>query len=453
MQIFKYTVANKEGKKLSGTVEAPDEQTARKELNNLGFSILQIQKTDALPKSDSTQPTYVFEAIDKNSKIVTGTIPTQTEEEAFRKLSTEYELTVTAIWKEGSSEEQIKEAKRIGTQKLQQILSQELESNKSKNIEQEKKEQFTKTKIEYILKQVNELLAKFENELDAPIKTEINKKIDKLLRIKQSKNVDYIQSTAEELLVFLQNQDQALQEKGHQDKRIELQMSTKKLLSELNKTVKPKSLSEDIVNKIEKWEASHHTLNTSNPGFFRNIMEKIKNAFKTPMEILVIKDQIKAYNKQLFELIKLYIKEPTHEYKLKVKNSIKTVWIARKKAKHSLKQAKLLLKERKRKEKSSTKIFQPFLEELNSITGWLLALYLIGYFAGLYVTTKDFNLTYIPKGLYIYESKIFFYILGIIFLLHSSLAIKLNFFRKNPMAGVIIFPIFIFSSIVLLLNF
>ena len=70
MAIFKYSVANTEGKKLSGTVEAPDESTARTELNNLGFSILLLQETFEQPKLDASLSKFVFEAIDKNSKLI-----------------------------------------------------------------------------------------------------------------------------------------------------------------------------------------------------------------------------------------------------------------------------------------------------------------------------------------------------------------------------------------------
>ena len=105
--ILKYTVANKEGKKLSGTVEAPDENTARTELNNLGFSILLLQETKETPKIDSSLIKFIFEAIDKNSKLISGSIPAKNEEDALNKLSTEYSLTGSAIWLENSTSEQI----------------------------------------------------------------------------------------------------------------------------------------------------------------------------------------------------------------------------------------------------------------------------------------------------------------------------------------------------------
>lgn len=459
MPIFKYTVANKEGKKLSGTVEAPSEKIARIELNNLGFSILLLQETETLPPLDESFKKFVFEATDKNSKLISGTIPSKDKDEAYQKLTKEYDLLVTAIWDENSTEEEIEEAKKIGAKNLQDTIAIGIEteqSNQTTNLDQEKKEQFTKTKIDMMLKNVNELLKKFNEEFDISQKVEINKKINKLLRIKNSKNIEYIFAVAEDLLKYLESQEKLLKEKGFQDKRVELEIETKKLLENLNKSSKPESIGEDIIRKIDNWESAHlknkQELKTSTK-LISKILSKIKNFFTTPPQLFAIKNQIKVYNKQLWDFIWLYFKEPTPEYKEKVKNSIKTIWNARKKAVHSLAQAKKLLRERKKEGQLDEHIFISFIEELNALTGWLLAFYIIYYFAAIYLTTKNFGLPIIPKGFIIYESKIFKYTLTILFILHSTTTLKINFFKKNLIANFVLPPVFIFGSIVVLLNF
>jgi hypothetical protein len=455
MPIFKYTVANREGKKLSGTVEANDEQTARTELNNLGFSIFHLEETLERPKIDKSLTLFTFEAIDKNSKLISGTIPASNEEDAYKKLHAEYSLTVTAIWKDGATEDEIETARKKGTQKLQEKLITETGIQKERSLEKEKKEQFTNTKVEYTLKEVNDLLKSLDKEIGLSEKAEINKRINKLLRIKHSKNVDYILATAEELLNYIQSLEQTLKTQGYEEKRLELQIKSKKLLSELNKTSKPKTLSEDILGKIENWEKSHKTDDEKpSTNLIEKILSKIKSIFFTPKEFVVIKDQIKVYNKQLFEFAKLYLKEPTPEYKLKVKNSIKTIWATRKKAIHSLKQAKKLLKIRRKGEKIKEEaIVTNFVEELNALTGWLVGFYFASYFISLYITTKDFGLTSIPKGFFIYDSRLFKYILATLFLLHAATSLKVNFFKKNIIADIALPVIFIFGSIVVLLNF
>ncbi len=103
MANFKYTVANKDGKKLSGTVEAPDEKIAREELKNLGFSILSLQETADKPKLASHLTKFVFEAYDKKSKFVTGTIPAKSKEEALTKLKSQYERKIKAMGEEAAT--------------------------------------------------------------------------------------------------------------------------------------------------------------------------------------------------------------------------------------------------------------------------------------------------------------------------------------------------------------
>lgn len=462
MAIFKYTVSNKEGKKLSGTVEAPDENIARTELNNLGFSILQLQETTELPKVDTNLIKYIFEAIDKNSKLVSGSIPAKNPDEAAQKLTSEYELNVSAIWQEGGTPEQIAAARKEGQTKFQNQLKSPSkntaapEKTPEENLAEEKRVQFIKTKIETILKAVNELLKNFDQDLAPDQKVEINKKIDKLLRIKNSTNVDYILESANELLKFLETQERLLKETSLKEKRFEFQVSTQKLLHELNQDAHKKTFSEDLLGKIDTWQKTHITSPenaSAGARIINSILNPIKALFTTPPEILAIKEQIKIYNKQIWEFLKLYFKEPTPEYKEKVKNSIKTVWQARKQAKENLREVKEELKARKKADQIEEHLIFSFIQELNALTGWLLAFYIIYYFASLYISTKNFGLSEIPGGLRVYESHLFKYILVTIFLLHGTTALKINFFRNNLIANFVLPPIFIFGTIIALLNF
>ena len=471
MPIFKYTVANKEGKKLSGTVEAPDEITARTELNNLGFSILLLQETKEIPKTDTEFTKFVFEAIDKNSKLINGSIPAKTEDEAIFKLHNEYDLNVSSIWKDGASQAEIKAAKRTGQTKFQSQIQTTTplsgavpilpsttteQSEAPKTPEQEKKEAFVKEKIENILKSVNALLQNFDKDLGPDQKVEINKKIDKLLRIKHSTNLDYILETTNELLTFLESQEKLLKETTHKEERFEFQVQTQKLLNELNSGEHQKGFSEDIIGKIGNWQKAH-TANAPNAStgtkIINSILNPIKEFFETPTEILAIKEQIKAYNHQIWEFIKLYFKEPTPEYKERVKNSIKTIWQARKKAKENMKTLKAELKAKKEAGKIEEHIIMSFVEELNALTGWLLTFYIAYYFISLYFNTKYFGFSEVPKGFNVYTSHIFKYLLVTIFLLHATTSIKINFLRNSLIADFILPPIFIFSAIIALLNF
>ena len=453
MAIFKYTVANKEGKKLSGTIEADSEETARKELNGLGFSIFALQETQSLPTLDQKLKKFTFEGVDKNSNLLSGTIPAETEQEAASRLESEYNLTITAIWPDGASEEEIKKAQATGSAKLQEQLKIDLEESKTKNLEQQKQEAFIKTKIETILKQVTDLLQKFDQQFDPEQKAGINKRINKLLRIKNSNNYDYILTTAHELLSFIEEQEKSFKEKGFKEKEFELKVKTTRLLDELNRSATPKTISEDILNRINDWESHHKNKLSVTVKFLAKILMYIKKLFETPPEIRVIKEQIHTYNKQLIEFVKLYFKEPTKEYKDKVKKTLGTIWRARKKAKHSLKQVKKLLRERHREKAIKEQLTLSFIIELNSLTGWLLFFYATYYFVSLYLSTKDFGIDIVPQGFSVYESHIFKYLLVIIFLLHVTTALKVNFFKKSLLANVLLPTFFVFATIITLLNF
>lgn len=458
MPIFKYKVTNSSGKNLSGTVEAPNEQIARTELNNMGFSIVSLDLTTEMPKVDKSLKKYVFEAIDQNSKLITGTIPAKDEEDAYNKLGEGYSLNITAIWEEGASEDAINNARDKGAQKHQNTL----ESKKNDEIiqlESEEKQQqnitFVKSKIDQVLKEVDLLLTKYNADFEPAAQREIDKKVNKVLRIKNSTNLEYILKAAEDLLLTITKQADRFKESGQQEKQLSLEIDTKKILGDLTKTQGKVTLKEDILDKINKWQKTHESSTSSAPNkIIGNILIKVRQQFTTPEHIKIIRNQIKSYNEQLIDYVKLYFKEPTKEYKDKVKKLLKETWASRKKAVHSLKYTQQFAKRQNTvtlKESSTT--FLIITKELNSLSGWILTLYVIYYFVGINITTIDFGLSTIPKGFEINSTHIFKYLLIILFLLHSSTALYVNFFRKNIYATIILPIAFVTLSLITILNF
>lgn len=452
MATFKYTVATSEGKSLSGTVEAPDENTARTELNNLGFAVLTLTETNEPPAQTSNLPKFIFEAKDKLSRPLSGSIPAEDEVSAFKKLETQYGVIVTAIWKEGASETEIAEARNKGSERLAETLPEE-EKEEIKNIKSEDAEEltrisFTKNKIEHILEKAQALISKHQNDFQPSQNNEISKHLNKILRIKNSTNSEYIILSADELLNYLLEQEQTLRQIGKSAEALEMRLALKEMQRELHSTGSQKTLSEDIVEKIRNWQGTHE--DTKNPN---TLLEKIRRYFETPMEIKAVREQIKVYNQQLFELIKLYFKEPTAEYKAKVKENIKAVWGARSHAKDNLKTIKLQLSAKKNPPEPKNFRLPSLLEDLTSLSGWLLAFYTIYYIIGLYLTTKDFGLAGVPTAFNVYESHIFKYILVILFLLHACLTLKTNFFPKNLAATIALPIIFTLTSLIVIFNF
>jgi len=483
MPIFKYTVVNKEGKNLAGTIETASTVTAKQELNGLGFSVLEMieMKEPAAAETDQTLIKFSFEAIDKSGKQIVGTIPSHSQEEAIKRLIKEYDLTITGIWKEGSSESEIKTAREEGLKKMHEIKDAELiagEANAVKSEIDKKKEQIFRERIDYVLTKIYDLLKTFEEDISKDKRAEINKKIDKLLRIKSSTNFDYILETTREILKFIQEQEKIFKEKGQVEKKLQIEFQSKVLMDELKRaSIEDTSIKGRIVKKIkefkEKMAARKQNVILSNLDKILGSMQKM---FETPPEISIIESKIKGCNTQLWQLAQLYIKEPTPEYKEKVKGSMKTVWETRKKTVQELKELRNHLKSDAKKitaksatsaltttpdgktileeEQPSTDHFlSSFTQEVSSFSGWLLGVYLVYYFISLYLTTKNFGLSSIPKGFFFYDSHIFKYLLSIIFLLHCSLSIKITFFKNNMVASLVTIPVFLFVSLIVLLNY
>lgn len=479
MPLFHYTVANKDNKKLTGAIEAADETLARAQLNKLGFSILEISESQTEQVS-TEQPAqeipqghirYVFEAINAQGQKITGTIVSADELSGFRRLNKEYELTVTAIYKENASDETIAEARSKGTYSLNQVIEQEKqlqELGKEDLVTQDrvKKEIEVRTRVEYILKQVNELLLEYDTDIPPDHHKEINQRIDKLLRIKSSTNLEYIISTAEDLLEFIKNIEISIKQKNYLEKRTNLKLKIKNMLAKLHETGKPQSISEDIVKTIQSWQQKNIKKTIRIPWYIQlinNVLSKIKKIFETPEEVRILNSQISNFNSQLFEYIKIYIKEPAKEYKQKAREAITSIWEIRKKTVAKLKEVKKRIREEARQarlaaEKNKTKdeIDSSILADFSEFTGWLVAFYLSYYFVSLYVITKDFGfggLQAIPRLLNFYSTSIFKYILITVFLLHAGFAIKNNFFQKSKIASLIIFPLTTFLVIFTIVNF
>lgn len=464
MSLFKYTVTNKEGRRLSGTIEATTELLARKELNNMDFSILEFSEIpqETLNKLTEGHEKFEFEAIDIHSKIVKGTIPALNIEVASKRLKNEYDLTVLAIWKENSSPEEIEKAKEEGKLNLKKFLDElsqkKLETNKS--TETQENQEFVKLKVDTILKKVLVLLQKFDKEFEGDVKNEINKKIDKVLRIKNSTNTEYILSSAKELLSFIEEQTNILEKKGFHDKRIELKLETNSLLNELKKNQKPQSLKEDINSKIEKWQKKYKVKNELSRNFFTkfisNLLNFILKALESPEEIAKIKEEIIFYKKQRLEFFKLIFKEPTKEYRKKLFVNIRAINQKIKSSKEKIKELKGKIK---KESISSTpkdneiKLSSNIINELTTLSGFIIGTYLIYYFLIILIDTENiFNLRGL-KGFEINPNGIFKYLLIIFFLSHSAFAIKSNFFKSNKIASLIILLITPFLILLSIYNF
>src|SRR3989338_5299487 len=174
---FKYTATNNQGKTLSGIINAGNETLARTQLNNLGFSILELKAiTDDVispkPKSEKLEK-FEFEALDKNGKKIAGTIPAKDPVLAYKRLFEEYHFTIqqlhpfhpnSAFQTLSLQEIQAQYAQQNGTiaaginyiQSIQPVVETPEFLNQKAALVQE---------VEETLQRIKLLIAKFENKI------------------------------------------------------------------------------------------------------------------------------------------------------------------------------------------------------------------------------------------------------------------------------------------------
>ncbi len=462
MPKFRYTVVNPDNKSLQGTISAPDEKAARNELNELGFSILNMEE---MPEEEANGdqaeiPTFEFAATDKNGKRVVGTIQAEGIYSAFKRLITEYALTVEYIIDNSLPEAKKEKERRKGALDLyaryeeEKTLAKKKETTDEKDLREfEKKQAVLKQQIEFVLNKVKELLNEYETIMKPETKEKIKEKVEKLLRIKNSTNLDYIRKTAEELLSFLQKEELFLHEEERVKEKTKMLVEAQGMMMQLKKGKSKTNI--NITETLRDWYKEHikdvevPSRLDSFLGFFVGIL--IGAHSETP-EMLEIKRKIESINSQLKEFVILYFQSPSPEFKAETKSSIKKLWNERKKLKNELKAEKNKIKELRKqsKEKTATEVL---MHEIYGFTGWLLTFYLIYYFTSIYAVSKDFGIQEVPYFFYIYKSAFLKYFLATLFLFHSALSIKIYFFKRNEVASLVITPVFLLSAFLIYFNF
>ncbi len=461
MPKYRYIVINTENQQLNGTIGAPDEQSARRELNELGFSVVSMAeiKEEELAAA-AEMPVFEFAGIDKNGKRVIGTIQAEDRFSAYKRLITEYTFVVEYVIDDKLSEAEKEGERQKGAYDLQSMLEEEQAGTQKKETgeekelrEFEKEQQVLKTQIDFVLNKVREMLDLYEKDMKFETKEKIRSIVNKLLRIRTSTNLDYIRKTAEELLTFLQKEELFMNEETHMKERTKMLVQAKSLTMQLKRTKSKTSLG--FTDGLRQWR-KEHILENPKPSF----AEKAYNLLISPIigtgheteNVANTRRDIITINNQIIQYLMLYMQAPNPAYKAETKEGLMRLMSDRKKMKKQLKDARMELKKQRRAAGELTFV-ERLRNDLFAFSGWLLAFYLIYYFASIYLTSKNFGIAAVPYVFYIFKSSFLKYFLATLFLFHSALSIKLNFFRKSEIATIVIAPFFIFGTILILLNF
>ena len=265
--------------------------------------------------------------------------------------------------------------------------------------------------------------------------------------------LDYIRKTCEELLLFLQKEELFLHEELRVKEHAKMAVEMKSIMMGLTGSNAKQIF--DFRSRAKKWR-QEHILGNDKPSLPEKMISFFLSFIAGKSEenhaLVEIKEKIRAVNRQIKQYVFLYFRAPSQEFKTEIKTGFATLLKERKKLLAQLRKIQQEEKSMKKAAYEST-ISDTGLRNLHAFSGWLLAIYLLYYFASLYVNNKQFGIDAIPRGFDVINSSFLKYFLAILFLFYSALAVKIVFFKKNNFANLILSPVFLAGSIMILLNF
>ncbi len=442
MAQFQYTAVNASGKKLSGIIGANTEDDARKQLNTFGISLLAIDKIGETPVATVTQepgttselPKFEFEAFDKAGRKVLGTIPASNGYKAFKRLMDEYQFEVAYVVPAGASEEDRVKAKQEGIAALKAEYESQAAKKDSAVLQEEKvtadfevKRQELLKKVDFILAKIKELIGTFASDLKPESLKLIQGYVDKLLRIKSSTNLDYIEHTSEELLKKVQDQELFLTKEKLSANRDHLKLEAQKMMAELHSKPAELSITENIEGLHNKWAGSQNS--------FLKLLGTFLERFIPTDEERVVQQKIKTLNSQIWTYRKIVWTAPATT-KEEARASLFSLKEEAKRLNHEL---KTLIKKRKQEALDDEDVPEPLItEEVNGFLGWLLAFYLSAYFVSYYLVAKMIpGGNPLPGEFNFLDSELLRNLLLSVFIWHVMLSLMLEHLRYTKGATVL----------------
>ncbi len=454
MPPFQYTAVNSAGKKLTGVIDSPSEEDARKQLNTLGISILEIKKGDStgssLANPTTNLETFEFEAFDKSARKILGTIPAQNRYKAFQRLVEEYKFEVAYVVRQNATEEEREKAKAEDLS----ILKAEYESsNPTQNTEAqnaidpefEKKQKALLGRVDQMLEKIRGLLATYQSDIQPERKKNIQGMVDKLLRIKSSTNLDYIEHTCEELLKKIQDEELFLNKEKMENQREKLRLETRRMMAELHA---PVDLDRNVSSDLGR--VRNQLLGSGIP-LVQSFARFLDHFVKSPEE-KILQSRISAVNSQVFTMFRLYL-TANKAVKNEAREALSAVWNERKRLKQEL-------RELRNKERNAgidavpVEVTEPvILEELQALMGWILIFYVIAFILSYYTLSKTWpSGNPLPFGFKLTDSKLLKEMLISLFVWYGILNIKTEFFRYERSPNLLLIPIGLILNTTLLFN-
>lgn len=464
MPKYSYTVINQEGQKLTGTIESDSETVARQSLNKLGFPILDITlvNEEVAEEIMGKSLKFEFQAVDQNGRKVIGTIAGEDKYSAFKRLVNEYHFAVEYMYLLSLSQDAKDEEKRRGVLEFYTMLKNEQakgqtisSGEQAATISKEENEKVVTQQADFVLQKVETLIRDFSEIIKPDDRNTIQKKADRLMRLKTSKNTDYVKHLSEDLLMYIQNQEIFLTKEKSDKKLQSFRMDMKRLLNDIHREKAGTSWDQQILGSIYTWNREHIEHN-SEPTWWekatKSVFDFVENILSEPPEVTLLKDKIRVIDQQIWDYYKMYFKESTMENRAEIKESLRTLKEQKSELKVELSSLKKKLDEEAALQEQET-MWDKINDELISLTGWFFGIYFVAHMIYVYIATKalpiSLNLPF-PK---VTEFRSYYVTMLILLILHAVFQIRALASLKRGWANVLIFPLATLSILLVVFNF
>ena len=463
MPRFKYIAYSKENQQLVGFLESASQEEARAELHKIGLSVLSIVESAEEAPSSEGKKSFEFQARDKTGKAMLGTIDAENLFQAYLKLFEGYRFKIDWIVDAALTEVQKEAQKPKNIKQLTEQYERYLEDQERKKTPWYKRP-FQNNKIqkiqgniliiqrqtEKVIERARTALELMQNDISPDVRVNIKNKIEGLLVLKTSTNVEHLQVLCDELLRLIQEQKNAL--KPTLDARGEADTS-----SRLN----------DIFQEL--YSLSHFKELKVDVGLMSNVLTKSLSAFNTFKEsrkkpeeqeyvfreskVAQARTSIQEAYANLWEQIKVYISlvisgKSKHLREETLRDTIR-IWQSvvadQKEIRLLRRELSTLKKKRKAIQKKRLELmgfrwigFDTIFYEIKLFAQWLLLFY------GLYIILAHtvLKLGYPPllslARASVVESSLLGYILIFLLLIYTSISLQFRFFGKSLLSALLL---------------
>lgn len=417
---FQYTAVNKQGKNLSGVINADSEEKARAKLKTLKLSIVAIEQVEDNNPALTNKFKYKFEAQNKEDKKVIGTVEAINLLGAFQKLVHEYELTVHKLASLTATEIEF-ETSRTQVQQLysedtQLKTTKEQDKSEKEYYKNKQREEFTKT-IEEITQVLRTILTDLQDDLTKESRDFIIKYVEHLDKIKYSENIESVIHSAGKVLKYLQNQQMYNNQETNSELKLNLRLEFMQKFGLLKKIGRDYNGQSSSVSKA----LGALGVESQNNNKIAQTLKNIANEFSL---LFTVKNKgaRKAALLSFIKNIKLLFHRSS---KLRSKN---TTSINANKNKIS---------------KLET--------EVHKITFWLTAMYLSYFFIANFVSEKIFLGNLSPIWYPFNTSFLIYFIVGIMFT-HIAIHLRIKLIEQKISYNKSVYFMFSFLYLLILIN-